>query len=266
MAGGSKIGFNQTVYLSEKETADRNFALGYFMQSNHVFEEGVNLIETLEFYFQVCSAETNCTRLAVMASTLANNGICPLTGDEVAQPKNVRSALQLMFSCGMYDYSGEWSCTVGIPAKSGVSGAIFLVVPRVMGLAIYSPRLDQRGNSVRGVEFCKKLCQYFAFSIFDQLIQGDEDKIDPAVLSRPFHTIISEIQEDTEDADDIGPLAKSKLKRVLETSLQPEQLSKKLKVTYAENYVDTDEDSLLVTMTPASSGAFLKLTKRAKLN
>lgn len=237
------------------------------MQSNSVFEEGVNLIETLEFYFQVCSAETNCTRLAIMASTLANNGICPLTGIEVAQPKNIRSTLQLMFSCGMYDYSGEWSCTVGIPAKSGVSGAIFLVVPRVMGLCIYSPRLDQRGNSVRGVEFCKKLCEYYAFSIFDQLIQGDEDKVDPVILSRPFDTIISEIQALDSDDDEELVVAEcsQKLKRVLDSYINNEPM-KKQKISYAENYIDMDDEALLASMTPASSVAFLNFSKRSKLN
>lgn len=81
----------------------------------------------------------------------------------------VKHTLQLMYSCGMYDFSGEWACTIGLPAKSGVSGSIFMVIPDVMGIAIYSPPLDSHGNSFRGVEFCKRLVEKFNWNVFDVL-------------------------------------------------------------------------------------------------
>ena len=109
------------------------------------------------FYFQVCSIEVNCSILAGMAATLANGGVCPLTDRRCLCTTTVKNTLQLMYSCGMYDYSGEWACTVGLPAKSGVTGAIVVVIPNVMGLCIYSPKLDFRGNSVRGVEFLSSI-------------------------------------------------------------------------------------------------------------
>jgi len=88
----------------------------------------------------------------------------------------------------MYDYSGNWSCTVGLPAKSGVAGAVCVVIPSVMGLCIFSPRLDQRGNSVRGVDFCKKASSKFEWSLFDQLVPNppnSEEEDDSTNQSKP---------------------------------------------------------------------------------
>ena len=157
MAGGRRPGFANAVYLSERRSADRNFALGYFMRENGAFPQRTDLRETLEFYFQCCSLETNADDFAVVAATLANGGVCPLTEERVLDRDVVRKCLTLMSSCGMYDFSGEWAFTVGLPAKSGVSGVIVVVIPGKMGLCAWSPRLDRIGNSVRGVAFCREL-------------------------------------------------------------------------------------------------------------
>lgn len=90
-----------------------------------------------------------------MAATLANGGVCPITGDKVFSRTSVRDTLTLMHTCGMYDLSGEFSYSVGLPAKSGVSGAIIVVIPDIMGLCLYGPLIDKFGNSVKGVAFCK---------------------------------------------------------------------------------------------------------------
>jgi glutaminase len=84
-----------------------------------------------------------------------------------------------MLSCGMYDFSGEFAFSVGIPAKSGVSGAILLVVPNVCGMAVWSPRLDELGNSVRGVEFSRRLVSKFKFHTFDSMVGLEDERIDP---------------------------------------------------------------------------------------
>ncbi|MFI9740912.1 glutaminase [Nocardia sp. NPDC052278] len=180
LSAGGTVGFNNSVYLSERKTADRNFALGYFMREHGAFPPGTDLIETLEFYFQCCSIEVDANALSVVAGTLANAGINPITGDRVFSVDTVQKCLSLMSSCGMYDYSGEFAFTIGLPAKSGVSGALMLVVPGVMGLGIWSPRLDSLGNSVRAVEFCKKLVATYNFHAFDSLtVEGNSSKRDP---------------------------------------------------------------------------------------
>jgi glutaminase len=172
LAGGRRPGFNNAVYLSERQTADRNFALGYSMRESGAFRPGTDLLTTLEFYFQSCSIEVDADMLAVAAASLANAGVCPLTDDPVFTPATVQSCLSLMSSCGMYDFSGEFAFTIGLPAKSGVSGALMLVIPGLMGICVWSPRLDEHGNSVRGIEFCRKLVAAYQVHIFDSLVAG----------------------------------------------------------------------------------------------
>jgi glutaminase len=180
LSGSNRVGFNNSVYLSERRTADRNFALGYFMREHGAFPEGTDLLETLEFYFQCCSIELDAQGLATVAATFANAGINPLTNEAVFKPSTARYCLSLMSSCGMYDYSGEFAFTIGLPAKSGVSGGLMLVVPGVMGVCIWSPRLDPVGNSVRGVAFCKELVTRYNFHVFDSLTVGEDTaKRDP---------------------------------------------------------------------------------------
>ena len=178
LAGGVRPGFSNPTYLSERRTADRNFALGYFMREKGAFPEGIDLVETLEFYFQCCSLELTTESLSVVAATLANGGVCPLTGDRVFQADTVQKCLSLMSSCGMYDFSGEWAFRIGLPAKSGVSGAIMVVVPNVLGFCTWSPRLDQIGNSVRGIGFCRELVRTFSFHHYDS-VGGGHGRKDP---------------------------------------------------------------------------------------
>jgi len=172
LAGGRRPGFNNAVYLSERQTADRNFALGYSMRESGAFRPGTDLVAALEFYFQACSIEVDAQMLAIAAASLANAGICPLTEDPVFTPGTVQSCLSMMSSCGMYDFSGEFAFTIGLPAKSGVSGAVMLVIPGLMGIAVWSPRLDELGNSVRGIEFCRKLVAEYNVHGFDSLVTG----------------------------------------------------------------------------------------------
>ncbi|XP_015188046.1 PREDICTED: glutaminase liver isoform, mitochondrial isoform X3 [Polistes dominula] len=163
LAGDENLGFNNAVFLSEREAADRNYALGFYMREHKCYPDKTNLREIMDFYFQCCSMESNCETMAVMAATLANGGICPITEEKVLKPDSVRDVLSLMHSCGMYDYSGQFAFKVGIPAKSGVSGSLLVVIPNVMGICTWSPPLDPLGNSCRGVQFCEELVTEFNF-------------------------------------------------------------------------------------------------------
>lgn len=172
VVGGSKIGFSQPTYLCEQETAFRNNALMYYMDNAGVFPADVNPTTALDFYFQACSIEVTPQMAANAAATLAAGGVSPLTGKRCFSPVTTKSCLTLMFSCGMYDYSGEWCTKIGLPAKSGVSGVVYVVIPHVMGIAVFSPPLDSHGNSVRAVEFYKRLLQKYKFGVFDHIVTG----------------------------------------------------------------------------------------------
>lgn len=167
LGGGEHLGFNNAVFLSEREQADRNYALGFYMREHNCYPEKTNLKECIDFYFQCCSMEANCESMSVIAATLANGGICPVTEDKVLRPDSIRDVLSLMHSCGMYDYSGQFAFKVGLPAKSGVCGGMLVVIPNVMGICTWSPPLDPMGNSCRGVQFCEELVQVFNFHRFD---------------------------------------------------------------------------------------------------
>jgi len=180
LSSNDRIGFNNAVYLSERQTADRNFALGYSMRERNAFPAGTDLLDTLEFYFQCCAVESDAESLSVAAASLANGGASPLGGGRVFSTSTVQRCLSLMSSCGMYDYSGEFAFSVGLPAKSGVSGALMLVIPQVMGICVWSPRLDALGNSVRGIEFSRQLVSRYNFHAYDGLVDNESsDKRDP---------------------------------------------------------------------------------------
>lgn len=176
IVGKENVGFDNAVYLSEKNTANRNRALAYLMMENEVFPKDTNIEKTLEFYFQLCSIKMNSKALSKYAAMLSNGGITIDTNEKIFNPGIVRDLLCIMYSAGMYDYSGRWSFDIGLPAKSGVSGAIFAVVPHIGGICVYSPRLDNLGNSVRGVEFFKRLTEKYKLHIFDTLITGLDQK------------------------------------------------------------------------------------------
>uniref|UniRef100_T1IPF4 glutaminase n=1 Tax=Strigamia maritima TaxID=126957 RepID=T1IPF4_STRMM len=112
LTGYEFLGFNNSTFLSERDAADRNYALGFYMREHKCFPEKCNLRETMDFYFQLCALEANCESMSVIAATLANGGICPTTGEKVFQTHAVRDVLSLMHSCGMYDYSGQFAFKV----------------------------------------------------------------------------------------------------------------------------------------------------------
>ena len=184
LSGGEHISFNNAVFLNEREIGDRNYALGYYLRDNKCFPDGINLSETMDLYFQLCSIEINVNSGAVIAATLANGGYCPITEEHVLSSTAVRNTLSLMHSCGMYDYSGGFAFKVGLPGKAGISGGILLVVPNVLGMFLWSPPLDDCGNSVRGLQFCEQLVRSFNFHHYSCRQQSTLGERDPRAKSR----------------------------------------------------------------------------------
>ena len=132
----------------ELEGAHRNKAIAHLLRHFDVIGDDID--GAMRMYARQCAVMVNARELAGMGATLANGGVHPATGRRALERRHLRDVLTLMFTCGMYDTSGTWAYHVGLPAKSGVSGGIVAVVPGQAGLAVYSPRLDAHGNSVRG--------------------------------------------------------------------------------------------------------------------
>src|SRR5215813_6016146 len=156
---GRELGVDEAVYASETATGDRNRAIAYLLRTNAVLKDRVDSV--LDVYFRQCAILVTARDIAVMAATLANRGLNPVTGMQVMTPYAIARTLSVMTSSGMYDYAGEWIYRVGIPAKSGVGGGILAALPARLGLGSYSPRLDKHGNSVRGIKVCEALSSHY---------------------------------------------------------------------------------------------------------
>ncbi|MCB1865197.1 MAG: glutaminase A [Chromatiales bacterium] len=161
---GRPVTVDESVYRSESATGFRNRAIAWMLKNFGIIDG--DPMAVLENYFRQCSVLVTCRDLAYMAATLANGGRHPLTGERALPVEQVERVLSVMSTCGMYDYAGGWLYDVGMPAKSGVGGGIIAVLPGRFGIGIFSPPLDARGNSVRGIEVCKRLSKDFGMHVF----------------------------------------------------------------------------------------------------
>ena len=158
-----ELDLDDSVLESELATGDRNRALAYLTLSAGTLGSGVDAATGA--YFRQCSLTVTARDLAVMAVTLANGGRNPLSGDRVVGEDVARWTTAVMASCGMYDASGDWLLRVGLPAKSGVGGGIVAVQPHQFGIGTFSPRLDERGNSVRGIAMLEALSSEYGLHV-----------------------------------------------------------------------------------------------------
>jgi glutaminase len=165
LAAGRPLRIDPDVLASESATGNRNRAIAYLMLNFGIIDGDV--AHSLHQYFSQCSLLVNCQDLAMMSVTLANMGINPLTDEHVFDFEYIKDILTVMFTCGLYDHAGEWAYRVGLPAKSGVAGGIIAVVNRQLGIAVYSPKLDAKGNSVRGILACKELAKELGLHAFE---------------------------------------------------------------------------------------------------
>lgn len=181
---GRQLTVDEAVYRSEAMTAHRNLAIAHMLRSYEVFEQDPE--ELIDGYTRQCAIRVTVRDLAMMAATLANGGVQPITGDEVIAPATVRQVLSVMTTCGMYDAAGDWVTTVGIPAKSGVAGGLIGSLPGQIGIAAFSPRLDEHGHSVRAVRACERLSEDIGLHLME--------------VAPPAHATIRETRELTNTA------------------------------------------------------------------
>ena len=156
---------DERVYTSERDTGHRNRAIAHLLRNSGVIDEDPEGV--LDAYFQQCSILVTCLDLATIGATLANKGVNPVTGERAIAERHVPNVLSVMATCGMYDSAGQWLFDVGLPAKSGVAGGILAVLPGQVGIGAFSPRLDDYGNSVRGVWMCREVSREFGLHLFD---------------------------------------------------------------------------------------------------
>lgn len=169
-AAGRELTRDDAVYESERLTGHRNRAIAHLMLNFGMIPGAVD--DILELYFSQCAILVTARDLAMMGATLANLGTNPVSGEEVFRMEAVKDVLSVMFTCGMYDFSGEWAFRVGVPAKSGVAGGVLACVNRQLGMGLYSPRLDARGNSSRGIRACIDIADDLGLHAFDFLNVG----------------------------------------------------------------------------------------------
>jgi glutaminase len=181
--GSHDLHVHEPTLSRETRTADRNRATAYLMRAEGMLTGNVEKL--LELYLGQCSVHVNTAQLAIAGATLANGCVNPFTGERALPRNRVRDLLSVMHTCGMYDAAGEWAYEVGVPAKSGVSGAILAVVPGKAGIGVYSPGLDVYGNSVRGQRVCKEISARHGLHVF---ATDSEDAMLGAADPRPEPT------------------------------------------------------------------------------
>ena len=162
---GRKLEIDEQVYQSERDNGHKNWAIAHLLRHFNLMTKEFK--SDLDLYFNQCSILVNTEDLALMGATFANGGVNPKTGKQCIDHTNLRHVMSILLTCGMYNYSGEWVFDVGVPAKSGISGGILMIIPGVMAISIYSPRLDKRGNSVRGIKVCEELSNIYKLHILD---------------------------------------------------------------------------------------------------
>jgi glutaminase len=152
---GRELSLNERIFAADLAAAHRHRAISHLLRGSGVIEDDPR--HAVDLYFRQCSLNVDCRDLALMAATLANGGLNPRTRKRVLDSELAERVMSVMTTCGMYDGAGAWVADVGLPAKSGVGGGVLAVLPGQIGIAVFSPRLDEHGNSVRGVNACRQI-------------------------------------------------------------------------------------------------------------
>ena len=164
LSGNEALELDESVYLSEKETGNKNRALAYMLKAYGLIHDPVE--EILDCYFKACSILVNCRDLAKIAQVFSGHGVDAASGQRLFPKEFARYVNATLATSGMYDGSGRFALDVGFPAKSGVGGGIMGVVPNAMGIGVYAPSLDKHGNSVAGVQMLIRLSNALELSVY----------------------------------------------------------------------------------------------------
>lgn len=162
---GRRVSVDTLVAISERIADSRNRAIAHLIHAFNLIGEPPD--ETLDLYFQQCAVLMNSHDLAVMGATLANGGVNPITGERAISSCAVQDVLSIMYACGMSEYSGEWLYRIGIPASSGVGGGMMAIAPGKLAIGVFSPRLDAKGNSIRGIKVCEQMAKDLGLHLFN---------------------------------------------------------------------------------------------------
>ena len=232
---GRELNISMPVCLSQKAAGHRERAIAHLMLKFGTIQNKIE--ETLDLYFQHCSIMLNSRDLAIMAATLANGGINPITGEKAIDSQYLQDVISVILTCGMYDYSGEWTYKVGIPTKSSVSGGLTAIVPQKLGIGVFSPLVDERGNSVRGMKVCEDISQKFSLHLFNIYEKNQEmlkyieevDKITAAAAALENDTFQQQsLDEVITRTDELGQLARVFLQMVQQVKVREQKLKQQV--------------------------------------
>lgn len=163
-AAGEKLSLLEDVYKSEAATNTGNKALAaLLLKYDRIYSDP---LESVDVYTKQCSVGVTAKQLAIMGATLANNGVNPITHEQVIKPENIPEILATMTTAGLYDGSGGWAWHVGLPAKSGVGGGIVAIVPGKGAIAVFAPPLDEAGNSVKAQKTIGYVADQLGINLF----------------------------------------------------------------------------------------------------
>lgn len=164
ISGDTSIGYNKKIAASEKSCAFTNNALINLMRSFGNIHNKINKV--MDFYFHICAIEMSCEQLSKIFLFLANDGICPIQNKKIITATQSKRINAIMLSCGFYDEAGEFAFRVGLPGKSGVGGGIIAIHPDEYSIAVWSPKLNEKGNSFLGTKFLEAFTTISNSSIF----------------------------------------------------------------------------------------------------
>ncbi len=214
---GRDLVVDEQAFTSELASAHRNLGMAHLLKASGTLD--CDPVEAIEGYTRQCSVQVSCRDLALMAATLANGGVHPRTHETLLSRSVVRQVLSVMMTCGMYDAAGDWMTDVGIPAKSGVSGGVIGALPGQVGIAVFSPRLDPHGSSVRGVEVFERLSNDMGMHLMDVAQEGRSALRDSYVSAGDDPMTVFEVQGDLRFAG-----AETVVREIAESDLDTERV------------------------------------------